>query len=40
MEVLGPHSGSSALVADLSQIWGEVAGLITAGVFHMAPRGC
>jgi hypothetical protein len=33
-KVLGPRLGSSALVADLSQIPGEVAGLITDGVFH------
>jgi hypothetical protein len=35
-EVLGPHLGSSALVADLSQILGEVAGLIINRVFHGA----
>jgi hypothetical protein len=34
MKVLGPYPGSSALVTDLSQIPGEVAGLITDVVFH------
>jgi hypothetical protein len=35
-EVLGPRPGSTALVADLSEIPGEVVGLITDGVFHDA----
>jgi hypothetical protein len=35
-EVLGPLPRSSTLVADLSQIPGEVAGLITDVVFHGA----
>jgi hypothetical protein len=35
-EVLGPCPGSSTLIADLSEILGEVAGLITNGVFHGA----
>jgi hypothetical protein len=35
-EVVEPHSGSSALIADLLQFPGEVAGLITDGVFHGA----
>lgn len=35
-EVLGPHPGSSVLAADLMEIPGEVAGLITDGVFHGA----
>jgi hypothetical protein len=35
-EVLGPHPELSALIADLSQIPGEVAGLITNGIFHGA----
>jgi hypothetical protein len=34
MEVLGLHSGLSALAADLSEISGEVAGLISDGIFH------
>jgi hypothetical protein len=33
-EVLGHRPGSSALVIDLSEIPGEVAGLITYRVFH------
>jgi hypothetical protein len=35
-EVLGLRPGSSALAANLSKILGEVAGLITDGVFHNA----
>jgi hypothetical protein len=35
-EVLRPRLGSSVLVTDLSEIPGEVAGLITDGVFHGA----
>jgi hypothetical protein len=35
-KVLGPHLGSSALIADLSEIPGEVVGLITDGVFQGA----
>jgi hypothetical protein len=38
-EVLRPRSGSSGLVADLSQILGEVAGLISDGVFHGTSGG-
>jgi hypothetical protein len=33
-EVLGPRPGSSALAADLLEVPGEVAGLITDGVFY------
>jgi hypothetical protein len=36
MEVLGPHPGLSALVTDLLEIPGEVMGLVTDGVFHVA----
>jgi hypothetical protein len=35
-EVLGSRPGSSVLVADLSEVPSEVAGLITDGVFHNA----
>jgi hypothetical protein len=35
-EVIGPCPGSSALVADLSKILGEVVGLIIDVVFHGA----
>jgi hypothetical protein len=38
-EVLRLRLGLSALVANLSQIPGEVAGFITDGVFHGA-LGC
>jgi hypothetical protein len=37
-EVLGSRPGSSVLVADLSEVPSEVAGLITDGVFHGASR--
>jgi hypothetical protein len=37
-EVLGPRLGSSALVDDLSEVPGEVAGLITDEIFHGTSR--
>jgi hypothetical protein len=37
-EVLGAHQGSSVLIDDLPEIPGEVAGLITNGVFHHTLR--